>query len=109
MLSSEIKKPIVKVTKLEKINKVAVMLNFLNNDKTFSVLQVLCESDGLYVSDITIKSRLVQTEVSAILSKLKKYNLVSCTRYGKHKKYIINADKFEHLCITIKNYLNNNL
>ena len=94
---------------IDNISKVAAMLNFIDNEKTFTVLQVLCESKGLYVSELTIRSRLVQTEVSAILGKLKSYGLVSCTTEGKQRKYIINSDKFEHLAITIKNYLNNNL
>lgn len=37
---------------VENINKITRMLNFLDNEKTFEVLQILCDSDGLYVSEI---------------------------------------------------------
>ena len=102
---------LLKKTKLniENVKYVATMLQFLHNEKTFTVLQILCESKGLYVSDLTIKSRLVQTKVSAILSKLRKYGLVSCTTWGKHRKYVINPKRFEHIAVTIKNYVTNNL
>ncbi len=100
---------LLKKTKLnvDNVKYVATMLQFLHNEKTFTVLQVLCESKGLYVSELTIRSRLVQTEVSAILSKLRRYGIVSCTTWGKQRKYVINPKRFEHIAITIKNYLNN--
>jgi len=102
---------LLKKTKLnvDNVKYVATMLQFLHNEKTFTVLQILCESNGLYVSELTIRSRLVQTEVSAILSKLKRYGLVSCTIWGKQRKYIINPKRFEHIAVTIKTYVTNNL
>lgn len=101
---------LLKKTKLnpENVQKVANMLRILENEKTFIILQLLADSNGMYVTDLVIKSKLVQPEISGILSKLRKYYIVSCTVEGKHRKYIINVKRFKHISMTIKNYVNNN-
>jgi predicted transcriptional regulator len=93
---------------VDKIKHVATMLQLLHNEKTFVILQLLCDHKVMCVTDLVIKSNLVQTEISGILSKLKKYDIVKCTTDGKKRNYKINAARFEHITNTIKNYLNNN-
>ena len=99
---------LLKMTKehIANIKYVADMLRLMGNKKTFLILQIICDSKGIYVTELSIKANLFQTEVSSILSKLRRYGIVKCTHESKLRKYEINHRRFEHIAVTIKNYVN---
>ncbi len=92
---------VISKTQNESLKKAAKMLDCI--DVNWKLLSLIADNQGMNVTDIHVKMRMRQPDISIRLSKLREYGLVESVKIGRHVFYNI-TDRFCRVAEKLKNH-----
>lgn len=90
---------------LQKVKKAAFKLSLLRGVSLFILRTLLLSGEPLCVTDVMVRTRMSQSQVSLYLNNLLRAKLVNVEREGKFMYYYPNIENIEHINGSVRRFM----